>query len=485
MMDRAAAHDLLAPSQRRKVLFVTSEMADFVKVGGLGVVSAALPRAMGEDFDVRVLIPGYREVLRGQRDLRFVADLPAMAALPACRLARLTTPDGLVVYVLIAPQLYERDGTPYGDRNGDWADNHLRFGRLGAAAAHIASGDADPTWSADLVHANDWPCGLAPAYLRWRGARARAVLTIHNLAYQGIFPRAAANQLGVPDSAFGIDGVEFHDRLSFLKAGIFYADHVTTVSDTYAREITRPEHGCGLDGLLQLRASEGRLTGILNGIEGWDPATDPALAAHFDASDWTGKRINKEAIRDTFGLGRTKGPLFAVVSRLVQQKGIDLIVEAADEIAAQGGQIVVMGVGEPDIEEAVRARFARRPRALAAFIGYEETLARRLLAGSDFLLMPSRFEPCGLTQMFAQRAGSLPIVRRTGGLADTVRDGLTGFQFHTPSARGLMRAVRRAFDVFQTHSALARMRRDAMTQNFSWRRSAQKYAALYLSGGGR
>lgn len=457
-------------------------MTDYVKVGGLGEVSAALPRAMSDAFDVRVLIPGYREVLERHRQMCVVCDVPAVAALPACRLGRTQTADGLIVYVLLSPELYEREGTPYGDHNGDWADNHIRFGRLSAAAAQIASGAIDPFWTPDLVHANDWPSALTPAYLRWSGARTPSVLTIHNLAYQGLFAREANAQLGVPDSAFQLDGVEFYDQLSFLKGGIFYADLLTTVSSTYAREITRPEHGCGLDGLLRQRAAEGRLSGILNGIDSWDPATDPCLAARFEPGDWAGKQVNKDAIRDAFGLGRTKGPLFAIVSRLVQQKGIDFVLDAADDIADHGGQIVVVGAGEPDIEEAVRARFAERPASLAAFIGYDEGLARRLYAGSDFLLMPSRFEPCGLSQMFAQRAGALPIVHHTGGLADTVRDGRTGFQFRRLTLEGLMGAVARAFRVFHAKGALSRMRLNAMRQDFSWSDSAAAYGSLYLRG---
>ena len=470
------------PSLRRRVLFITSEMADYVKVGGLGEVSAALPRALSDSYDVRVLIPGYREVLESHRELSVIADVPAIAGLPACQLGRTRASDGLIVYVLLNPELYERDGTPYGDRSGDWLDNHIRFGRLSAAAAQIAIGAIDPFWAADLVHANDWPSALTPAYLRWSGARTPSVLTIHNLAYQGLFPREAITQLGVPDAAFQVDGVEFYDQLSFLKGGIFYADHITTVSDTYAREITHPEHGCGLDGLLRQRAAEGRLCGIVNGIDSWDPATDPSLATGFEAGDWTGKQVNKDAIRDAFGLGRTKGPLFSIVSRLVQQKGIDFVLEAADDIADQGGQIVVVGAGEPDIEDAVRAQFAQRPKPLAAFIGYDESLARRLYAGSDFLLMPSRFEPCGLSQMFAQRAGALPIVHQTGGLADTVRDGRTGFQFRSLTVEGLMGAVTRAFRVFNTRSALSKMRLNAMRQDFSWSESAAAYGSLYMRG---
>jgi starch synthase len=469
-------------SLKRSVLFVTTEMADCVKVGGLGEVSAALPRALAGAFDVRVLIPGYCETLAAHPDLEIVGALPAFADAPACRLAHARAPDGLVVYVLLAPSLYERGGTPYGDATGqDWPDNDLRFARLSMAAALIALGEADPSWSADLVHANDWPSALVAAYLRWMGKRTPTVLTVHNLAYQGLFPYERMQRLGMPDSAFQMDGVEFYDQISFLKAGLFYADHITTVSANYAREITTPAMGCGLDGLLRRRASEGRLTGIVNGIdESWDPAVEPALAARFEAGDWGAKRVNADAMRSDFGLAVSKGPLFAVVSRLVHQKGVDFVIEAADEIVRGGGQIAVLGRGEPRLEQALTKTAARLPGSVSVHVGYDEARARRVYAGADFLLMPSRFEPCGLTQMFAQKAGTLPIVHRTGGLADTVEDGVTGFQFAAPTLQSLLGGVARAFTVFGSRQRLSRMRRNAMARRFSWRRSAEDYGALYM-----
>lgn len=488
----ASGHDVraLAPltghrsSFRRRILFVTTEMADYVKVGGLGEVSSALPRALAGDFDVRVLIPGYRDVLARHRNVTVVAELDPLANIPGCRLARACTPDGLTIYILLAPELYERDGGPYGDATGlDWADNHIRFARLSLAAANIALGSADPSWSADLVHCNDWPSAMTPAYIRWSGRAAPSVFTVHNLAYQGLFPREALADIGAPENAFHMEGVEFYNQLSFMKAGLIYADHITTVSATYAREITTQEHGCGLDGVLRRRAADGCLTGIVNGIdESFDPASEPCLAARYEIGDWGGKRINTHAIRAAFGLGESKGPLFAVVSRLVHQKGMDFVIGAADEIVDRGGQVVVLGKGEPEIERALTARFARRPRALAVCVGYDESLARRLYAGGDFLLMPSRFEPCGLSQMFAMRAGTLPIVHRTGGLADTVRDGVTGFQFASLTLEGFLSSVRRAFSVFDAKPLLRRMRINAMRQNFSWRESAGLYASLYLRG---
>lgn len=334
-----------AGEHRQRILFVTSEIADYLKVGGLGDVSAALPRALRQQHDVRVLIPGYREVLASFGTIPVVGRLGGLSSLPACDLGRIETPDGLTLYVLLCPELYDREGSPYVDVNGaDWADNDIRFGRLGLAAADIACGLGDPTWAPDLIHLNDWPTALAPAYLAWRGRPTPSIMTIHNLAYQGVFGRERLGALGIPDAAFQMHGVEFCGDLSFLKAGIFYASHVTTVSSTYAEEITTPEFGCGLDGLLRTRAREGRLTGILNGIdESWDPRTDPHLASPFDAEDWKGKRVNAEEVRNAFGLAVSRGPIFAVVSRLVHQKGVDLTIQATETIVRQGGQIVVTG----------------------------------------------------------------------------------------------------------------------------------------------
>ncbi|MDR7037099.1 MULTISPECIES: glycogen synthase GlgA [Methylobacterium] len=475
---RASLPDLRTSLQPR-ILYATPEMADFVKTGGLGEVAGALPRALRNNFDVRVLIPGYRQVVDAFTEIPVVARLEAQAAVPPCDLGLVETGDGLRIYVLLSPDLYDRDGTPYGNGAGDFPDNDLRFARLSLAAAEIALG-ADPAWAADLLHLNDWQAALAPAYLAWRQLRVPSVLTIHNLAYQGLFPRDNLARLGVPEHAFQIDGVEFYGQLSFLKAGIYYASHVTTVSETYAREIMTPESGCGLDGLLRTRAGQGRLTGILNGIdETWDPRTDPHLVTRFEADDWKGKRANAESVRHQFGLAVSRGPLFAIVSRLVHQKGIDLSIQAAETIVAEGGQLVVIGQGESRFEEALRGLARLHPDSVGVHVGFAETDARRMFAGSDFLLMPSRFEPCGLAQMYAQRFGSLPIVRRTGGLADTVEDGVTGFTFADSSPKGFLGAVRRALDTFGEKKRLNAMRRNAMAKTFGWDEAATSYTSLY------
>jgi starch synthase len=464
-----------------KVLFVTAEMDDFVRVGGLAAVSAALPRALRSRIDVRVLLPGYRDVIEQITHIEIIGRCAAMAEMPAATLGRAATRDGLPVYVLLCPQLYDRPGNPYGDEHGrDWPDNDIRFGRLAAAAAELAMGRLDRNWAADVVHANDWQAALTPAYLAWSGARLPSVLTIHNLAYQGLFPKDSLRRIGAPEASFHIDGLEFYDQLSFLKGGIVYASHLTTVSGTYAREITTQEFGCGLEGLLRMRSEASELTGILNGIdESWDPRFCAQLAQPFGAGDWDGKRANADYVRKQFGLAVSRGPIFGLVARLVHQKGIDLVLSAADEIIEAGGQIVVTGSGEPQFEQALVDAHRRRPHAIGVTIGFNDAQARRIFAGSDFTLMPSRFEPCGLSQMYAQRFGSLPIGRSTGGLAETITDGETGFLFEQPSAESFLGGIRRAFSAFIAKDRLDSMRRSAMARSFSWDLSAACYSALY------
>ena len=465
-----------------RVLFVTPEMEDFVSVGGLAAVSAALPRALRTLSDIRVIIPGYREVLSRLAPLEVVATCEAEADLPSCVLGLSKTHDGLPVYAVICPELYERDGGPYGDRRQqDWPDNDIRFARFASVAAKLAAG-IDKAWQPELVHCNDWPSGLVPAYLVWQGANVPTVLTIHNLAYQGLFDPNTLHRIGAPDSAFTVEGLEFYGKASFLKAGLVYASHLTTVSATYAKEITTAEHGCGMEGLLRNRADARQLSGILNGIdESWDPRTCAALATPFAPGDWDAKDANAEHVRKEFGLALSRGPLFGLVARLVHQKGVDLVLEAADTIVQAGGQIIVTGKGEPRFEKALRDAEARNPENFAAAIRFDDGEARRIFAGSDFTLMPSRYEPCGLSQMYAQKFASLPIGRQTGGLSETIVDGETGFLFPEASAQSLLSGIRRAFSTFGSKQHLNRMREQAMSQRYGWRHSARNYGQLYAS----
>ncbi len=409
--------------------------------------------------------------------MEVVREMPGTAGLPAWSLGRFSTHDGLTVYAVLCDELYDRDGSPYGAfGGGDFVDNDKRFARLCLAAAEIAAGEADPNWKPDVVHVNDWPSALAPGYIRWKGLSTPTILTIHNLAYQGIYQPERMGELAIPDLAFGINGVEFHGKLSFLKAGIYYASHVTTVSETYAREIVTPDHGCGLDGLLKTRMDQGRVSGIINGIDdSWsnlETGGDETSLSHWKAQ-------YAAEVRRSFALRDSNGPLFAIISRLVHQKGIDLAIEAAETIVANGGQLVVTGRGEAPMEEAV-ARLARQyPNAIAARIGFDDAEARRMFAASDFLLMPSRFEPCGLSQMYAQRVGTLPIASRTGGLVDTIDDGDSGFLFSSLTRAGLASAVTRAFEAFRSKSSFGRMRRNAVAKRFDWSQPTGRYAALY------
>jgi len=361
-----------------KILFVASEFSDFAKAGGLADVCATLPRALRDlGADVRVLLPGYQKVLDGIDSLNFVGTLPRRAGVAPCLLGEARTRDGLPLYVLLDPSLYQREGNAYlGPDGADWPDNDLRFARLALAAAQIAKGDIGLPWRPDLVHANDWPGAMAAAYMRWEHVEIPSVITVHNLAHQGLFDAGRCEILGIPPEDFSIDGVEFYGKISFLKAGLYYSDSVTTVSPTYAREITTQEQGAGLEGLLAGRAAQGSLTGILNSLgEGWDPQDDPYLPAPFSAEEPAGKTAAKDLIRTAMCLTPSEGPLFGVVSRLVHQKGMDLIAEVAHEIFDRGGQIAILGVGDPETEESLRAVMRRHRDHMAMLNGFNEPMA--------------------------------------------------------------------------------------------------------------
>ncbi|HLJ72491.1 MAG TPA: glycogen synthase GlgA [Roseiarcus sp.] len=466
-----------------KILIVTSEFADFAKTGGLADVSAALPRALRDKgIDVRVLLPGYQKVVDGLQNLRIVATLPPYAGLPRCLIGEGRTSDDLAIYVVIEPALFQRNGGLYGAANGggDWPDNDVRYARLSLAGAEIGEGKAALGWKPDLVHAHDWQTGLTPAYLRWRGAGASSVFTIHNLAHQGLYPAERCAALGAPESAFSINGVEFHGRLSFMKAGVYYADHVTTVSPNYAREITEEAHGGGLHGLTAGLAAQGRLTGIVNGVgPEWDPSNDPDIGQPFDKEDTSAKAWIKDRVRTGLCLAHRDGPLFGVVSRLVHQKGLDLVAEVAGDIVERGGQIAILGVGDPVTEEMLRGVVRAHPDDIAMLNGYNEPMARRIMAASDFYLMPSRFEPCGLSQMHAQLYGALPIVHATGGLVDTVEDGETGFVFRPFGKQSFLEAIGRAFSTYGAPGEIERMRRAAMSRRYGYDDIVGEYIKIY------
>ncbi len=472
-----------------RVLYVSTEVYPALKTGGLADVNAALPPALiGLGADVRLLLPAFPALCDAVVERERMVNLGPAFGLDEVWISRARL-SGVPAYLIEAPQFFSRPGTPYGDAAGrDWPDNHLRFALLGWVASRFADGSVDG-WRPDIVHGHDWHAGLAPAYLAARGGDGPgSVFTLHNLAFQGHFPASVFPALGLPPDFFAMQGVEFHGRVNFIKAGLQFADRITTVSPTYAMEIQTPEFGFGMDGLLRSRS--GVLSGILNGVDRatWDPARDAHLPATFDADDPSGKAKCKAALRKELGLGKSAGPLLGVVSRLTEQKGLDLLLAALPALLAGGAQLALLGTGDAAISDAFAAAAARHPRQLAVHLGYDEGLAHRIIAGADVIALPSRFEPCGLTQMYGLAYGTLPLVRRVGGLADTVRDAdpdavsagtATGFVFAEASADALRAALERMFTVWKAPTQWARLRTAAMRQDFGWTPSAGRYLELY------
>jgi starch synthase len=477
-----------------RVLHVTAELYPWVKSGGLGDVAAALsPAQAAIGIDARLLVPGFAGFLDAFADVTDVARLHTPFAAERVRigLARLPGTD-CRAYLVDHPALYDRPGNPYAGPDGnDWPDNHRRFGLFGWAAAALARG-ADRGWRPQILHCHDWHGGLAPAYLAASPAEDRVdtLFTIHNLAYRGLFSGAVFPELGLPAGFFAVDGVEFYGQTSYLKAGLFYSDHLSTVSPTYAREIQTPDFGWGLDGLLRSRA--GVLTGILNGVDPqiWDPSRDAALPRPYGVDDApAGKRAAKAALQARLGLAENPDvALFGVVSRLTWQKGLDLLLAAVPGLVAGGGQLALLGSGDADVEAGFAAAARTHSGRVAVELGYDEPLAHQIFAGADLVLLPSRFEPCGLTQLYALRYGALPLVRRVGGLADTVVDATavtladataTGFAYDEESPAALLAAVGRALALMYQPAVWRRIMRQAMTRDFSWTAAARRYRALY------
>lgn len=473
-----------------RVLHVASEYYPLLKTGGLADVVGALPaaqNALGDD--ARVLLPGFPAIIASLPKPDVVANIDSFYG--PVRLLYGKTAAGVALYVIDAPQLYDRPGNPYHDAGQvPYADNIQRFALLGWMAAQLAQG-IDHFWRPEVVHAHDWHAGLAPAYLEAVGRPAKSVFTIHNLAYQGLFPAQSLTLLDLPEYFFDMNGIEFHGQLSFMKAGIFFADHVTTVSPSYAGEITTPEQGCGLDGLL--RHDKIKLAGVLNGVDEavWDPASDPELAAFYSAAKPAGKTQCKAALQEALGLQVSdEKPLFAVVSRLTEQKGLHLVLAGLPEIVQRGGQIVVLGSGDGWMEAAFQSAAQADPANVAVTIGYDEALAHRIMAGSDVIMVPSRYEPCGLTQLYGLKYGAVPLVRRVGGLADTVVDcslenladgSATGAVFDEFSEAGFVRGVRRIMALWARPKEWKAVRRAGMDCDFGWTAAAEHYRDLYSS----
>ncbi|WP_019589211.1 MULTISPECIES: glycogen synthase GlgA [unclassified Thioalkalivibrio] len=477
-----------------RILFATSEVYGLVKTGGLADVSASLPVALRRRRqDARLILPAYPEAV--QR-LRRPVTHPGPEDAPWQLIEGHLPGTRMPVYLVDWPEYFQRAGNPYTASNDqDWPDNAQRFAGFARAVARVAADDAGLNWTPEIVHGNDWQCGLLPIYLReacgTRDAPA-SVFTIHNLAYQGLFPAETATALGLPAELWHPDGVEFHQQLSFMKAGLMFSDAITTVSPTYAREIQQPEHGMGLDGVLRARANV--FHGILNGVDyrAWDPAHDPHIAAAYGPDDLSGKATCKAALQRRLGLAEDPDiPLLGHVGRMVEQKGMDLLLAVAAPLAEAGRiQLALVGSGQTDLEHAAGALSRAHPGRVGVHIGYDEPLAHQIEAGADLFAMPSRFEPCGLNQLYSLRYGTPPVVHATGGLADTVVDATpealeddraTGFTFTPDSIPALGDALERALALYHARAdgRWEQLMRTGMQQNFDWQVAAGAYLELY------
>jgi starch synthase len=476
------------------VLVASSEAHPLVKTGGLGDVAASLPCALRElGHDARLVLPAYPQAKKLVREMRLVMELRMPGAIGPVQLLGGLLPDrDLPLYLVDAPAYFCREGNPYTDVSGrDWGDNPERFLLFCRVVSLMARGLPQLDWRPDVLHCNDWQTGLTPALLRNQEDRPATVFTIHNLAYQGLFDRATFDRLELPGSLWSVGGLEFHQRMSFIKGGIVFSDRVNTVSPRYADEVRTQRFGCGLDGLL--RQLGGRFSGILNGIDYdvWNPAEDPALPQTYDAEHIDLKAENKLELQRLFGLPRDEHAfVLGHVGRLVEQKGVDLIIDILPRLLADARvQLVIQGTGDRQLEQALQYAVAEHPERVSVFVGYDETRAHLIEAGCDAFLMPSRFEPCGLNQMYSLRYGTVPIVHHTGGLADTVLDatdaGLAagtanGFLFNDPNPDGLWYAVEQALRMHQERPdqwrqlMLAGMRTD-----LSWQASARRYVEFY------
>jgi starch synthase len=473
----------------KKILFVTSEAHPLIKTGGLADVCGSLPKALAElSQDIKLIIPNY-QALKITENVRFLCSIRIDNR--NINILETRMPESHVtVWLVDYPAYYNYPGNPYVDKNGDpWPINAERFALFCRVAGEAAMNRVHQNWKPDIVHCNDWQTGLVPALLSLEHDRPSTVFTIHNMAYQGLFPGNVASALNLPGKLWHPAGLEFHEMLSFIKGGLVYADYITTVSPTYALEIQTPEFGYGLEGLLDHRKEF--LGGIINGIDmdQWNPETDPNIAQHFTAATLNKKLLNKSELQRKFSLPvNDRVPLFGLIGRLVEQKGIDLILECLPEMVAMDVQFVLLGSGDKVFEKQLQNLADLYPDKIAINIGYDEPLAHLIEAGADIFLMPSRFEPCGLNQMYSQRYGTIPIVRKTGGLADTVIDTLpetiakqtaSGIIFEETSSGALLEAIKRALILYGFPDTWKKIQINAMKKDFSWQRSAEQYLALY------
>lgn len=474
-----------------KVLFATSEVAPLIKTGGLADVSGALPAALRLlGVDVRVLVPGYTVVMAQCSSYEVVTTFSDLVGFPPARLLSGIMGNGVPLLVLDSPEMYQRDGGPYQNESGhDWADNPQRFGLLSKVAAILGSNFSPLTWHPDLVHCNDWQTGLTPAYLHFTPGSVPSVMAIHNLAFQGNFPPSTMLAMGLPATSYSMHGMEFYGHMSFLKAGLFYANHITTVSPNYAKEIQQEELGFGMQGLLADRSHE--LTGILNGIDTdeWDASSDSHLAMHYDPADLSGKAVCKEYLQKKLGLRVEPSiPLLGVVSRFTHQKGLDLLLEIAPRLMDLPVQLAMLGSGDAAMQQTARELSQRYLGKIGVMIGFNEALSHQIEAGADMFIMPSRFEPCGLNQMYSQCYGTPPIVHATGGLTDSVVDctlqtlgngSASGFVFDGMTADNLYHTIQRAVALYHGRTDWQTLCKNCMKKDFSWERSAKAYRDVY------
>jgi starch synthase len=475
------------------ILSVASEAVPLIKTGGLADVAGALPAAVApHGVAMTTLIPGYPAVLAKAGKAKAIHNWDSLLGEPARLLS--TKLDGRPLLILDAPGFFTRDGSPYQDGTGkDWGDNARRFAAFGRAAADVAGGVVKGL-RFDLLHAHDWQAAMALAYLRFAppagGKAVPSVMTIHNMAFQGWYPASLFPQLQLPRTAWSIDGVESYGGVGFLKAGMEAASIITTVSPSYAAEIRQAEFGMGLEGLVASRGD--RVIGILNGIDAalWNPETDPDLPEPFSVKTLARRRANKRALEAEFGLEPGDGPLFTVISRLTWQKGMDVLLEVLDHLVGLGGRLVLLGSGDAEMEAGFLDAAARHPGKIGVRIGYDEALSHRMQGGGDAILIPSRFEPCGLTQLYGLAYGCVPVVARTGGLADTVIDAniaalsagvATGVQANGVHYHALASAISRTIALYRNRSAWQRLQKNGMKADFSWGASGLAYANLYAS----
>ncbi len=477
----------------RKILFVSSEAHPFIKTGGLADVAGSLPKALAElSQEVRLLIPNYRS-LQLTNEVRYVTTIRVDNR--DVNILETNLPNSnVIVWLIDYVPFFGLSGNPYSDDRGQaWNNNAERFALFCRVAVEIAMNRARLHWKADIVHSNDWQTGLISALLRLEKNRPATVFTIHNLAYQGLFPSHHYYSLNLPGQLWHPEGLEFHGMLSFIKGGLVYSDRINTVSSTYALEIQTPEFGYGLEGLLRYRQDD--LSGILNGIdtEQWNPQTDPFIAQHYNIQHLSEKIINKRELQQRLHLpSNDHAIVFGLISRLVEQKGIDLILDCLPDMMQMQIpiQFALLGSGDPHFEHRLRNFAHLYPQKLSVTLGYNEALAHLIEAGADIFLMPSRFEPCGLNQLYSQRYGTIPIVRQTGGLTDSVIDALpdtldndtaSGIAFHQSSSGALIEAIKRALILYQHKETWQDLQRNCMSKDFSWRNSALHYLSLYDS----